>query len=156
MKKKTKISRDTKGRITKGSKLAMKYETRKEQLELIKRFCRHIENGYSQESFPEADVETVKNYANTITEELKSSNSANFTIFPTTLIQRALRISQKKWEHMGMQGMLNKIRFFNAHIWALNMRNRFNWDKDDKTPKEMMIDRKITVNFVRDDDKPPA
>ncbi|MCX6162696.1 MAG: hypothetical protein NTV87_15350 [Ignavibacteriae bacterium] len=145
-----KITRDARGRIEKGSKLALKYETEKEQLQLINRYCKHIASGYSKESFEEAGHETVLRYAEKLI--IESGKTEEFTIYGTVLIHRALRVSQKQWEHWGIQGMLNKIPFFNSQIWALNMRNRFNWDKEDKNPKEMKIERKITVNFVQDED----
>jgi len=149
-----KVTRDVRGRILKGSTLAEKFETTAEKEKLIKLYCKHITEGYSKESFEYADPRTIMEYAEKIDEE--SAKTGKFTILQTTLIHRALRVSQKQWEHWGIQGMLNKIPFFNSQIWALNMRNRFNWDKDDKSPKEMTIDRVITVNFVRDDDKLPA
>ena len=31
------------------------------------------------------------------------------------------------WEKLGMAGMTAKIKFFNGHIWALNMKARFKW-----------------------------
>jgi len=142
-----KITRDERGRVLKGNTLAEKYETTAEKVKLINLFCKHISEGYSQESFEYSDPNTVKGYAEKITEEMKAENAktGKFTVFPTVLIHRALRVSQKQWEHWGIQGMLNKIPFFNSQIWALNMRNRFNWDKDDKSPKEMTIDRVIKL-----------
>jgi len=149
-----KVTRDTRGRIQKGSTLALRYETEKEQLALIKRYCKHIASGYSQDSFEEAGHETITRYAEKLV--IESGKTEEFTIYGTVLIHRALRTAQKQWEHWGIQGMLNKIPFFNSQIWALNMRNRFNWDKDDKSPKEMTIDRVIMVNFVRNDKSIPA
>jgi len=147
--KKKKITRDKRGRVIKGNTNAVKFETAEEKIALIKRFCDHISEGYSQESFEEADYRTINDYAEKLT--AKSAKTEDFTVLQTTLIHRAFRTSRKRWEHWGIQGMLNKIPYFNAHIWALNMRNRFNWDKDDKSPKEMTIDRVITVNFVQDE-----
>lgn len=31
------------------------------------------------------------------------------------------------WEKLGIAGMTAKIKFFNGHIWALNMKSRFKW-----------------------------
>ena len=147
--KKKKINRDKKGRVVKGSRLALKYDTKEKQLELIERYCQHISEGYSIESFEEVDYRTINEYAEKLDRE--SAKTDDFTILSTVRIQKAIRSSRLKWEKWGIQGMLNEIPSFNAQIWALNMRNRFNWDKDDKSPKEMTIDRIITVNFVKDE-----
>lgn len=36
-------------------------------------------------------------------------------------------LSLLQWEKMGIAGMTAKIKFFNGHIWALNMKARFRW-----------------------------
>ena len=147
MKKGRKIS--GRGRIAGGTKLALKYGTVNEQYKLIERYCKHISEGYSKESFRECCYKTVEKYAEDITAEMsKNAKTEKFTIFPTVLIQGALRASRYQWEKWGIQGMTNKIPFFNSNIWAINMRNRFGWDKEDKT-EEMIVNRTVTVNFIR-------
>jgi hypothetical protein len=38
------------------------------------------------------------------------------------------------WEDIGIQGMTNKIPFFNSFIWFVNMKNRHDW-VDNKPPQ---------------------
>ena len=36
-------------------------------------------------------------------------------------------LSLLQWEKLGIAGMTAKIKFFNGHIWSLNMKSRFKW-----------------------------
>lgn len=105
----------------KGNQNNKKWKTPKERQEAFEAVCQHLAAGYSKESFPLADWDTVEAYCK------------EFPIdFPPEKLKEAMRRQQAGWEKIGMDGARGEIEGFNATSWIFNMKNRFNWrDKQD-------------------------
>ena len=98
-----------------------KWPTPEERQAACARFCEHIEQGYSIDSWPDADADTVKIYIEKFPED-----------FDSELIETAKRECLKFWEGIGIRGTNGEISFFNAGSWIFNMKNRAGWtDKVD-------------------------
>ena len=98
-----------------------KWPTPAARKDACNRFCEHIEQGYSMDSWPDADVDTVKTYMKNYPED-----------FDPEMIATAKRESLLFWEKQGIKGMQGKIPFFSAASWIFNMKNRAGWrDKVD-------------------------
>lgn len=63
--------------------------------------------------------------------------------FPSDRIKKAKRQGRLFWEQAGIDGMMGKIKGFNAKVWGFNFKNRFGW----KENPEMANDEKIIINF---------
>lgn len=100
----------------KGNTLSMKYKTQAERQGLCDRYCAHISEGYSKESFVECDHKTVERYARDFPGD-----------FPAEKLQAAFSASRLFWEKAGLDGMFGKIEGFNAPTWIFNMKNRHGW-----------------------------
>lgn len=52
--------------------------------------------------------------------------------------KRGEALSLRQWEQLGIDGMLGKVKGFNATIWIFNMKNRFRWRdlQPEPTPTE--------------------
>lgn len=98
-----------------------KWPTPKERKAACKSFCEHISQGYSIDSWPDADDDTVRTYIDRFPED-----------FDPEMIAKAKRECLMFWEKAGMDGMNGKIPFFSAASWIFNMKNRAGWrDKVD-------------------------
>lgn len=109
-----------------GNTNAMKFKTAQARRALCTAYCAHVEQGLSDESFPECDMQTFKHYR----EEFPLD-------FGTVAIERSRRTRQLLWEKAGLDGMMGRIHGFNATSWRFNMANRFRWrDRSDVTSDE--------------------
>jgi len=59
------------------------------------------------------------------------------------MIAKAKRKGKLFWEQVGIDGMMGKIKGFNAKVWNINIKNRYGW----KENPEHANDEKIIVNF---------
>ena len=106
---------------------AVKWPTPEKRRAACEKFCEHIRAGYSKDSWPEADDETVKRYVRDFPED-----------FCPKKIKRAERESRLFWEKIGISGTVGKIKGFNAKSWEFNMQNRLGWsNKTDNRNYEM-------------------
>lgn len=109
-----------------GNTNAMKFKTAEERKALCAVYCIHVEQGLSDESFPECDMQTLKHYR----EEYPLD-------FDTVEIEKSRRTRQLLWEKAGLDGTMGRIPGFNAATWKFNMANRFRWrDRSDVTSDE--------------------
>ena len=95
---------------------AVKWPTPEARKAACDSFCEHIRSGYSKDSWPEADDETVKRYMRDFPED-----------FDQEKIKRAERESRLFWEKIGVSGTIGKLKGFNAKSWEFNMQNRLGW-----------------------------
>lgn len=96
---------------------------KKEYCELL---VEHMSKGRSVESFG-ALIDVGKN---TIYQWLKEHHDFQ------DAMDRGVAKSKQHWELLGEEGIWNEWnslggRTFNTQVWAMNMRNRFKWDKED-------------------------
>ena len=116
-----------------GNQFALRYKTSEERQDLCRRYCGHIEKGYSDESFPDCDIDTLKRY---ITEHPEDFGAD---------VGRSKRLRQLFWERAGVAGTLGQIKGFNAKSWTFNMQNRFRWaDRQD-----VASDNKMNITITR-------
>lgn len=111
----------------------MKYKTSLQKKKLCENYCRHVEAGYSDASFPDCSMEVFEVHA------------VRYPVdFPEDRIEAARRKRLKFWEEKGIEGKIN------ASVWIFNMKNRFGWRdrQDTKTEKEERIDN-IEVTIVK-------
>ena len=106
---------------------AVKWPTPEKRKAACKSYCDHIRAGYSKDSWPDADFETVERYKRDFPED-----------FCPEMISRAERESRLFWEKIGVSGTVGKIKGFNAKSWEFNMQNRLGWsNKTDNRNYEM-------------------
>jgi len=53
--------------------------------------------------------------------------------------------SRLKWEQLGMDGMTNKIMFFNGNMWQFAMKNKFRDEWKDQSHVEEVSKKKIEI-----------
>ncbi len=111
----------------------MKYRTSLQRKKLCENYCRHVEAGYSDASFPDCGMELFDDYA-----------ARYVADFPEEEIEAARRKRLKFWEEKGIEGKIN------ASVWIFNMKNRFGWRdrQDTKSEKEEKIEN-IEVSIVK-------
>jgi hypothetical protein len=102
---------------------------------LVIAYCRHIENGYSENSFPQAASSDVEKIAAEL--DLSGDRKTNYK----EMLETAKRKGQLFWERIGLQGILEKEKKFNGSVWMFTMKNRFGWK--DKQPEEAREENKI-------------
>ena len=102
---------------------------------LVIAYCRHIENGYSENSFPDAASSDVEKIAAEL--DLSGDGKTNYK----AMIETAKRKGQLFWEKIGLQGILEEKKKFNGSVWMFAMKNRFGWK--DKQPDETREENKI-------------
>jgi len=119
----------------KGNKNGEKYKTGKERRELCIAFMKHVENGYTDDCFPECDIKTIKRMVSTYPIE-----------FPSDQIARSRRIGylqDQKLLRAGMCGKINKFNSSSNQFWMLNKHgwklNRVDITSDDKPIKTQVI-----------------
>jgi len=100
----------------KGNSYAMKWPTPSARQDACERFCLHIAEGYSIESFPDADRKTIRYYAEQFPED-----------FPPEKLEEAARRGLLEWEEIGKKGAKGEIQGFNSASWIFNMKNRAGW-----------------------------
>lgn len=100
------------------NQFALKFKTSEERKDLCKKYCEHIEKGYSDESFPECDIDTLKKYM--------AEYPDDFQVFGAD-VDRSKRIRRMFWEKIGILGTVGKLKGFSAKSWEFNMANRFGW-----------------------------
>ncbi len=134
-----------------GNDYAMKFKTPEERQELCRKYCLHIEQGFSDASFIECDPDTIQRYIKDYAQD-----------FPTDLIERAKRKRLLFWETVGIHGTIGipvevngkPYRGFNAKSWEFNMKNRFGWkDRTDITSDSEKIQSPILYIPVEDPNK---
>lgn len=107
----------------KGNKYKEKFKTQEERQKLCDAWCEHLQNGYSKQSFPLCDYDTIERYVKLYPAD-----------FPADRLEKAMKINRMFWEGLGIDGTKGKINNFNASSWKYNMANRFGWrDKQDHT-----------------------
>lgn len=115
------------------NKFALKYKTNKARKRLCLKYCNHLTKGLSQESFSDCSYKTIESYISRYPDD-----------FPIDKIEKAKRQGRLFWEKVGMDGMMGKIKGFNAKVWGFNFKNRFGWQEN----PEQINDEKIIVNFA--------
>lgn len=124
--------------INKGNTHAMKFKTSQERRALSVAYCSHVEQGFSDESFPECDMQTFKCY----TEDFPLD-------FDTVEIEKSQRTRRLLWEKAGLDGMMGRIPGFNATSWKFNMANRFRWrDRNDVTSDEHSLSADAIISAI--------
>ena len=115
-----------------------KYDTPEKRQALYSAYCQHKREGFSDESFPQCDSETIKMLQEQCPED-----------FPQDEIRKAKREGRFEWEKIGKSGATGQPKFikgedgkpgkafyqrFNAQAYALMMSNLFSWtSKSDVT-----------------------
>lgn len=112
---------------------AKKYKSSIQRRKLCMAYCNHIASGYSKESFADCNTKTIERYIKEYPND-----------FPTNEIEKAKRFGRLFWEKTGIEGMLGKIKGFNAKVWSFNFKNRYGWQEN----PEQVNDEKIIVNFA--------
>lgn len=102
---------------------------------LVIAYCRHIANGYSENSFPEAASSDIEKIAAEL--DLSGNGKANYK----AMIETAKRKGQLFWEKIGLQGILGEKSKINGSVWMFAMKNRFGWK--DKQSEEAREENKI-------------
>lgn len=114
---------------------AVKWPTPEQRKAACDSYCAHIEAGYSKDSWPDADFETVERYKRDFPED-----------FCPEKIARAERTSRLFWEKIGITGTIGKLKGFNAKSWEFNMQNRLGWSSNVK--QEV---RDLRAKVIKDD-----
>jgi hypothetical protein len=112
---------------------------------LIRQYVKHIEEGYSKESFVPCDYRTIESHLQKYATDLSTEKK---------LIEQAFRGNRLFWEEKGKKGLMVGKRF-NATVWIFNMKNRFKdeWmdkivrESNDKVDANVNHTGNITVNF---------
>lgn len=142
--------RDEKGRFLEGNKVA-EY-THDEMKAIIMKYCVHLAEGYSKESFIDCDYVTIESHLDKYP-----------SVFDTEkrLITAAIRKGRFWWEERGKKGLMVGKRF-NATVWIFNMKNRYDEWKDvvhrkneDKVDANVNHTGNITVKFGNNSVQPP-
>lgn len=122
-----------------GNHNAMKYQSVSARRQLLEKYLKHIEAGFSDHSFPECDMDTLKSYI----EKFPSD-------FPTDRIDRSRRLRMFKWEKIGLDGVLGKIPRFSGKGWEFNMRNRFSdhWSDQSKSDHSTLEDHNAIMRDI--------
>jgi hypothetical protein len=116
-----------------GNQNNKKWKTQGERQHAFKLLCEHIKAGYSRDSFPPADWDTVERYC------------AEFPVdFPADLLEEAFRSNRMEWERIGLQGAKGEIEGFNNPSWVFNMKNRFKAEWSDKTVVDSSVTHTLT------------
>lgn len=132
----------------KGNNNASKAKTDADIRFLFEKFCNHLRQGFSKDSFPDCDYRTI--------ETMIAENPA---ILQSDLYKKAKREGQMFWESIGINGTIGMkeaivngkkvaLKNFNALSWKFNMQNRFGWhDKQDVTSggKRIMQPPKVGI-----------
>lgn len=126
-----------------GNSNAEKYKTPEERKALCAAWCTHLEQGFSKESFPMCDPQTIREYAKKYPVD-----------FDTDKMEQAERKGRLFWETVGRNGTFGKpIVFngkeynkFNAVSWQFNMMNRYP-DKWKNRQDVTSNDDKLEVSF---------
>lgn len=100
----------------KNNDYAMKWKTSKERQALCDAFCRHISQGLSVDSFPDASFKTIQKYIKNYPKD-----------FPSIKIEEARRQGRLIWEKLGLGAAAGKIKNFSSASWIFNMKNRYGW-----------------------------
>lgn len=116
----------------KGNNYKMKWKTSEERKRICELVCEHIASGLSQDSFPEADWDTVERYIRDFPDD-----------FPAEKLKMAARRNRLYWETRGICGMNGDIPGFNATAWIFNMKNRF---KDWNDTRQTQLTGHLEVN----------
>lgn len=112
---------------------AKKFKTSKERKKLCSLWCNHLEKGFSKESFPYCDPQTLHYY-------LK-----NYPVdFDTDRILQAERKGRLFWEKIGMKGMMGEVKNFKSRVWEFNMKNRYQWRDSLRNGED---DKEFIINF---------
>lgn len=110
--------RDEKGRFIEGNTEA-EY-TEDEMKAIIVKYCVHLAEGYSKESFIDCEYHAIERHI------------AKYpSVYDTEkrLIKAAERKGRFWWEERGKKGLMVGKRF-NATVWIFNMKNRYEEWKD--------------------------
>jgi len=120
----------------------LKWKTPEERKAVCKRFCEHIEQGYTVDCFEDCDFKTIKRYINDYPED-----------FPSDMISAAKRKSRIYWEGLGIRGTEGLIDKFNAKSWEFNMSNRYGWgsktdvNRGDEIGVEELTDEQLSIKL---------
>ena len=117
----------------KNNQFALKYKTSKARKGLCSKYCAHLAKGLSKECFPDCSYKTIEAYMK------KYPND-----FPTDRVTKAKRQCRLFWEQTGIDGMMGKLKGFNAKVWSFNFKNRYGW----KENPEIADDDRIIINFA--------
>lgn len=111
----------------------------KNKKEIIERYCKHLEDGYSENSFVDYDHFEIHQFALELDEKNKNSKYIE-------KIKKAFRKSFYKWEEMAVQMLDNPQKKFFFPIWLFYVKNRFLWGESDKNKKD--LNEKVkTIDF---------
>ena len=126
---------------------AMRFKTPEERRGLCQSFCEHKRAGFSDSSFPDCDIDTLKSYISKFPDD-----------FPDETIAKARREGRLKWEKIGMEGTQGMPKMlkdkdgngkpiygrFNSQSYAFLMQNMFNWKlRTDVTSDDRKIEGPI-------------
>lgn len=122
-----------------GNDYNKKYKTSEERKALCDKFCEHIRQGFTKQSFTECDHETFDTYREKYPDDFDSKK-----------IKDAYADNRKKFETIGMQGMTGQIKDFNPTTWIFWMKNRFreSWRDSYEQKHEVTGLDGISLNIV--------
>lgn len=90
-------------------------EDKEERKKVFKELLRHVEQGYSMDSFPSLSDTTIKKYLNTYKDEFVQED-----------LENAKRSGKVFWEGVGRR-QANGECLGNSRSWYYNMANRYGW-----------------------------
>ncbi len=132
-----------------GNDNAAKAKTPEEMKFLFEKFCNHLRQGFSKDSFPDCDYRTIETMI-----------AENPSVLQADMMKQAKRHGRMFWESIGINGTIGMktakvngkeiaLKNFNALSWKFNMQNRYGWhDKQDVTSggRSIAPPRKVGIN----------
>jgi len=119
-------------------------KTLTEEEKKIIAYCRHLEKGYSENSFPEAD----SFYIEKIAADIDGTSEENKKY--KEMIEKAKRKGRLLWEEMGLKGIFSEKNKFNGSAWRFVMKNLFGWkDKQSENVKEDSKIVRVKLGFEK-------
>lgn len=94
----------------------LKLRTPEERLAMFKSYCKHLEDGFSRESFPDMSYEAVEEYVANFSDELDAEE-----------MHKAWRTGRKRWEVTGQKGCIGAGNYknFKSTAYIFIMQNMY-------------------------------
>ena len=107
------------GKQSTGKELAhgnLRLKTPDERLAMFKNYCKHLEDGFSRESFPDMSYEAVEEYVANFADELDADE-----------MHKSWRIGRKRWEVTGQKGCIGAGAYknFKSTAYIFIMQNMY-------------------------------
>ena len=125
----------TRGKKETSRERLLKYSTDSgARKQLCADLCRHLEQGYSMESFSKVSTRILRTYLKDYKEDFDPED-----------IEQAMQTGRQGWEQIGRRQADGQC-LGNSRSWYLNMSNRYGWT--DKQHIEVDGKQAVSVNIV--------